>query len=275
MSLIELPYDSGRFNLRMGHGPRGLLDAGLVQNLRGEGFEVEVVSIALSQKFHTEASALVELQRAAGAAIRASRARGARPILLSGNCGPAALSAIAALGAATTGVIWFDAHADFNTPDTSASGFLDGMGLAILTGACWHKLAAQFDSFEPVPEEHVLQIGVRDVDDDEALRLAQSRIIRLGPNQLASFSGALRELVSRTAGLYVHLDVDVLDLSLGCANSYACAGGLMLEELERLLQTIAASGSIRAASITSYDPEADADGRIGRAIPRLIEILAG
>src|SRR3712207_5047701 len=140
VSLIELPYDSGRFNLRMGRGPRALLERGLAEYLRDHGFDVEVVTIPLREKFHTEASALVELQRGAIAAIRASRARGARPILLSGNCGPAALSAAAALGPASTGVIWFDAHADFNTPETSTSGFLDGMGLATLTGACWRKL---------------------------------------------------------------------------------------------------------------------------------------
>lgn len=96
--------------------------------------------------------------------IRDAIERQARPIILSGNCGSAALSAVAALNPREIAIIWFDAHADFNTPETSQSGFLDGMGLAILTGRCWRRLAERFHSFRPVPDTHVTQVGVREND---------------------------------------------------------------------------------------------------------------
>lgn len=201
-------------------------------------------------------------------------ARGSRPILLSGNCGPAALSATAALGATATGVIWFDAHADFNTPDTSASGFLDGMSLAILTGECWPHLALRFDRFEKIPPEQIIQVGVREIDAEEEKRLERSFIKRIGPKELGRFAPALRELAERVRHVYVHLDVDVIDISEGSANSYACAGGLSLEELDCALDQIGASLPIAVGSITSYDPEADSDGRIAGAIPRMVELVA-
>jgi len=274
ISLIALPYDSGRFEERMGRGPVALIANGLLEDLRSKKFDVSLQTIRLPEAFQTEASALVELQRRTVVAISEALSRGSRPILLSGNCGPAALSATAALGAKSTGVIWFDAHADFNTPATSSSGFLDGMGLAILAGQCWPKLAERLESFEAVPVEQIIQIGVRDVDPQEANRLEQSAIVRLAPSDLGRLHGAINDLLGRVARVYVHVDVDVLDLAEGAANSYACAGGLTLPDLYRALETIAESIPIAAGSITSYDPGADHDGRIGRAVPRIVELLA-
>jgi len=274
ISLIQLPYDSGRFEQRMGRGPGVLIASGLVDCLRARDIEAELVSIRLTDDFQTEGSALVQLQCRAVAEIRAAMDRDSRPILLSGNCGPAALSATAALGATSTGVIWFDAHADFNTPDTSASGFLDGMSLAIVTGECWPQVAHRFDHFERVPPEQIIQVGVRDIDAEEEERLKRSAIKRIGPQELSRLAAALRDLAERVSHVYVHLDVDVVDISEGSANSYACAGGLSLEELDRALDLIGASLPIAVGSITSYDPEADSDGRIAGAIPRMVELLA-
>ena len=274
ISLIALPYDSGRLDTRMGRGPRAILERGLADELRIKQFEVLVTQIRLRDEFQTEGSALVELQRQTVLALRKAVSSDARPILLSENCGPAALAATAALGPKTTGVIWFDAHADFNTPETSASGFLDGMGLSILTGQCWSKLAAQFEGFEPVPMEHIIQIGVRDIDPEEAIHLEQSAITRVGPNDLPRLRETLGTLALHVDHVYLHVDVDVLDLSEGWANTYACRGGLTLKDLYGAVEMIAASVPIGAGSITSYDPEADRDTRIGRAIPHLVELMA-
>src|SRR4051812_20976939 len=123
ITLIQIPYDSGRLKMRMGTGPDALMARGAADTLRRQA-EVETVEIHLREAFHTEMSALIHLQRAATAAARAALERGSRPIFLSGNCGPAALSAVAAIGSDQAAVVWFDAHADCNTPETSASGFL-------------------------------------------------------------------------------------------------------------------------------------------------------
>jgi len=272
ISLIQLPYDSGRFGERMGRGPIALLDSGLAEHLRSVGNEVDVASVRLSEGLHTETNALVELQGLAVPLIRDAIERQARPIILSGNCGTAALSAMAALDPRSTGIIWFDAHADFNTPETSPSGFLDGMGLAILTGRCWRRLAERFESFQPVLDSQVIQIGVREKDPPEVQLLQESGIKQIPTVALAELPEALRQLGTNT--VYVHVDLDVIDTSEGRANGWACGGGLSLNQLRDALELIGCRASIVAGAVTCYDPAVDADGRIGRAIPRIVELLA-
>jgi arginase len=272
ISLIQLPYDSGRFGERMGRGPIALLDSGLAEHLRSVGNEVDVASVRLSEGLHTETNALVELQGLAVPLIRDAIERQARPIILSGNCGTAALSAMAALDPRSTGIIWFDAHADFNTPETSPSGFLDGMGLAILTGRCWRRLAERFESFQPVLDSQVIQIGVREKDPPEVQLLQESGIKQIPTVALAELPEVLRQLGTDT--VYVHVDLDVIDTSEGRANGWACGGGLSLNQLRDALELIGCRASIVAGAVTCYDPAVDADGRIGRAIPRIVELLA-
>jgi arginase len=271
-TLIALPYDSGRFDERMGRGPLHLLGSGLEQHLRAFEPDLEVVTICLPKKFHAEAEALVALQKLAVQAIEESLARHRRILILSGNCGPAALSAASALDPLTTGAIWFDAHADFNTPETSASGFIDGMALSILTGRCWPELAARFTSFKPVPERNVILIGARDLDSREAAALSQSEITRIGP-ELGGLQRALDALTEKVANFYVHLDIDVLDESEGRANPYACGGGLSGQTLFAALDLMRQSGRIKAASITSYDPACDPNGRVRAVIDNAARIL--
>jgi arginase len=272
ISLIQLPYDSGRFGERMGRGPIALLDSGLAEHLRSVGNEVDVASVRLSEGLHSETNALVELQGLAVPLIRDALERQARPIILSGNCGTAALSAMAALDPRSTGIIWFDAHADFNTPETSPSGFLDGMGLAILTGRCWRRLAERFESFQPVLDSQVIQIGVREKDPPEVQLLQESGIKQIPTVALAELPEVLRQLGTDT--VYVHVDLDVIDTSEGRANGWACGGGLSLNQLRDALELIGCRASIVAGAVTCYDPAVDADGRIGRAIPRIVELLA-
>jgi arginase len=273
--LITLPYDSGRWNERMGRGPVHLLENGLPEHLRAQRHDVEVRTVRLSETLHSEGQALVGLQQLTAPMIREAIAGDGRVLILSGNCGPAALSAIGALNPQTTGVIWFDAHADFNTPDISASGFLDGMALAILTGRCWPALAARFVGFAPVPEANVILAGARDFDSPEATALSESAITRIPPSKMDAFARAVETLSERVENFYVHLDVDVLDDSEGRANSYASGGGISAQELYAALELLKQSGRIRVAGITSYDPGCDQTGRIRAIILNAATILAG
>jgi arginase len=274
VTLIALPYDTGRPNERMGRGPLHLLENGLPDHLRARERDVDVVTIRLPESFYFDGAALVQLQNLAVAAIREGLAGDRRILVLSGNCGPAALSATAALGPRRTGVVWFDAHADFNTPEISPSGFLDGMSLALLTGRCWPGLAARFAGFEPVPDANVILVGARDLDSLEADALNQSAITHIAPANLDALEGAVKALAQRVENFYVHLDVDVLDRSEGCANSYASGGGLSAQQLFSALELLARSGRIKIAGITSYDPACDGSGNIRAIIQNAATILA-
>jgi arginase len=251
-----------------------LLKSGLAEGLRAQ-VDVEVVTIRLSEDFHSDAGALLELQQRAVEALSENLGRNRRILVLSGNCGPAALSAVAALDPHKTGVIWFDAHADFNTPETSASGFLDGMSLAILTGRCWPALTKRFAGFTAVPEANVILVGARDLDSAEATMLNESAITHIAPARMDQLQAAVTTLAERVEHVYVHLDVDVLDESEGRGNSYASGGGISAAELYAALELIQHSIRIKIAAITSYDPACDPVGRIRGIIENAATLLAG
>ena len=176
--LLLVPYDSGQRNVRMGAGPEHLRAAGLEEHLAGQGHKVDVQVIEpASMNWRAEVQTSFELMRSVAEHVRAARADGRFPIVLSGNC-LAAVGVIAGLGA-PTGVMWIDAHGDFNTPQTTMSGFLDGMTLATATGRCWVELARSIEGFEPVPDKAVVMFGTRDLDPGEASALARSGIVRL------------------------------------------------------------------------------------------------
>jgi len=275
ITLIALPYDSGRPEERMGRGPVHLLENGLAERLRENQHDVEVRAVRLPEAFYSEGQGLVALQNLAVPIVREGIAGERRVLILSGNCGPAALSAAAALNPRTTGVVWFDAHADFNTPDTSASGFLDGMSLAILVGRCWPALAARFVGFEPIPETNIVLVGTRNPDSLEATALSESAITIIPPTKMDALARAVEALSERVENFYVHLDVDVLDKSEGCANSYASGGGISARALYAALELLERSGRIRVAGITSYDPACDHNGSISKIIGNAATILGG
>ncbi len=260
--LLLVPYDSGQRNVRMGAGPERLRSAGLAQHLADRGHDVDVGVIeAASLHWRAEVQTSFELMRSVAEEIRAARKAQRFPLVLAGNC-LAAVGVIAGLGEGT-GVIWIDAHGDFNTPQTTMSGFLDGMTLATATGRCWVELARSIEGFAPVPEKAVVMLGVRDLDPGEEAALAKSPIVRLtadaAPNEIEKMLHTLGPTMQR---FYIHLDLDALDPTEGRANGYAVRGGFRRETLEKLLARIAGHLPIEAMTIAGYDPSYDAEGKV-------------
>ena len=132
----------------MGAGPEHLLKSGLSERLAKRGHESAATSIELpTDVFFPEIQAAFELDRRLASRVRSAIDEGSFPLILSGNC-ITSVGTIAGVGAPELGVVWLDAHGDFNTPDTTIGGFLDGMALAIVTGRCWQPLAATVPGFQ-------------------------------------------------------------------------------------------------------------------------------
>jgi arginase len=182
---------------------------------------------------------------------------------------------VAGLGADSTGVAWFDAHGDFNTPETTNSGFLDGTAVAILTGRCWTQLAATVPGFTRIADERVCLIGTRDLDALERAMLEESSVSVVEPKHLrSSLPRALKSIRDHVKNIYVHLDLDVLDSGVAPANSYALAGGLTLEDLDHALGQIASKFTIAGITLSAYDPAVDTDESAARAAIRMISTAA-
>jgi arginase len=270
--LVDVPYDCGQFNVRMGAGPVFLIARGLEESLSRAGHHVRTDTVRLAPGFHTEWDALAALQGQIATAVKSAMAADERALVLSGNCAPAALGAVAALGSRSTAVCWFDAHGDFNTPETSPSGFVDGMALAIVTGHCWRIAVSRLEAFDPVPEEHVVQVGARSTDPDEKDRLERSRVTCLGAGEGDRLSAFLQRLPGATA-LYLHVDLDVIDSAELHANSYAGPGGLGVDQVIGLIRTAGRHLPVAAASLTALDPWCD-DERAWPVVERIAHALA-
>ncbi|HEX8695485.1 MAG TPA: arginase family protein [Longimicrobium sp.] len=278
IDLIQVPYDSAVRGARMGRGPLWLAENGATERLRAVDGDVRETVVEARPDFRAEVATAFELARSVALTVRTARGRGSFPLVLSGNCF-AALGILAGLGTGDTGVVWLDAHGDLNTPETTASGFLDGMALATVIGRCWRTLAASVADFVPVPEERVALVGARDLDEGETRLLEHSRILLVRADEVRERGpeGALARLEAlarRVSRVYLHLDLDVLDPAAGRANAFAVAGGLSADGVREAVSTIAERVPIAAAAVTAYDPDHDADGRMLETALGLMELLA-
>ena len=275
IQILAVPYDSGHRGLRMGAGPEALLNGGLVEALRDSGHNVHVRIAELDPgQWQAEIQSSFELMRMLATGVRKAVASSRLPIILAGNCNTA-VGTLAGLGTDSIGVAWFDAHADFNTPETTTSGFLDGTAVAIITGRCWTQLAATVPGFSPVADNRICLIGTRDIDSLESALLDDSSVRVVAPRQVRDeLSRSLQILSEHTDRLYVHLDLDVLDACVAKANSFAVSGGLTLDDARYCLSVIAHKFDIAAVTVSAYDPAADADGSAARAALQLISLAA-
>jgi arginase len=275
IQILAVPYDSGNRGARMGAGPEALLDAGLEKALRDAGHTVRTKIAEISRaSWHAEIQTSFELMRILANEVRSARATHLLPVVLAGNCNTS-VGTLAGLGAESTGVAWFDAHGDFNTPDTTASGFLDGNAVAIVTGRCWTQLARTVPDFVPLADDRVCLIGTRELDPLERDLLDASLVQVVDPAHIrTALAGALDGVRQRVADIYVHLDLDVLDAGVAPANSYALAGGLTLGDAQYCLSEIRARFRTAGITLSAYDPAGDSGGVAARAAIRLITSAA-
>ncbi len=255
--LVQVPYHLGRRDVGLAKGVPLLAEA-----LAAE-LDTATVVVDPPEEFRNEIAASMNVVRALAATVGEVVADGAFPLVLAGNCN-SSLGTVAGLGTPhDLGVVWFDAHADFNTPETTLGGFFDGMGLAMLTGTSWDALRASVEGLQPVPETNVVHVGGRDFDPAEARRLETSDVLRVRPGE--PLEPALDMLRARASSVYVHVDLDVLDPSEGRANWFACDDGLTAEDMAAAIEQIGRRFTIRAAALTAYQPDCDPEGTIPRA----------
>jgi len=259
----------------MGAGPEALLDAGLERALENQGHRVYTKVAELPDgSWRAEIQTGFELMRMVSNAVREARESGRLPIVLAGNCNTA-VGTVAGLGDGV-GVAWFDAHGDFNTPDTTTSGFLDGTAVAIITGRCWKQLAVSIPGFKPVADERVCLVGTRDIDALEGKLLEESSVDVIAAARVRDdLPQALNSIGQHVDSMYVHLDLDVLDAAVASANHFAVSGGLTVEDIEYALSEVARDFRIAGVTVSAYDPAADTNGAAGRAAIRLICAAAG
>jgi arginase len=254
--MIAVPYHLGRRDLEVGRGPTRILQT--------VTRPCQIVERAGSSTSELDAVVDVNKQLALAVAQHESPA-----VILAGNCN-SCVGTLAGLSRNDVGIVWFDAHGDFNIPETTISGALEGMSLAIATGGCHDDLRRRIGLEHPVAEQCGLLVATRSLDPKEAIRLEQSAITVVG---LPGFDAALDALAKRVSAVYLHLDLDVLDPALSPGVNFQAPGGIAPEELYEAVRRIPAKIPIAAATIANFNPDRDQDDRTLRIACRLVEIL--
>lgn len=193
-----------------------------------------------------------------------------RAIVIGGDCS-VSVAAAARHAADDVAVVWIDAHADLNDPDSSPSGSLAGMALRALVGGVPDAL-----DNAAVPPERVVLVGARERDAAEDAYLAGSGIRHLTENDLTD-PEALAAAVAATGAtrVYVHIDLDVLDPSEFIGSAWGIPFGVPVADLVASLRKLRADTTLVGATIAGFapaSPEAAVDD-LG-AILRLVGAVA-
>jgi arginase len=191
---------------------------------------------------------------------RAIDAEGSQPVVLAGSC-DVAPGVLAGVRDAGCGVVWIDAHADFNTPSSSASGFWPGMTLAVVVGDCGEEVWSALE-WRPVAQEQVALFGVRSLSPAEEARRLERSALHVVPWHNGLPQGDIEATLDRLAEgmerVYVHLDLDALDPNVGSGVvDPPVPGGLTPEQLVGLIDQVRDRFTIRATTIATYTPSKD------------------
>ncbi|MFX1283351.1 MAG: arginase family protein [Promethearchaeota archaeon] len=278
IALIYVPFHLGKENVGMGMGPIHYLDAGIDQNLRDLGYQVKIEKIQLLKEDKDELKTIAFLNNSLGKVVKKVLIDGFFPFILGGNCNTC-LGTLAGFDEPKPGIIWFDAHGDFNTPKTTPSGFLDGMGLAIATGQCFQDISNIIENMRPIQESWTLHVGARDLDPEER-ELLESTEVLVVENVTLKEKGIqdgllpkLLDLRSQTQDVYLHIDIDVIDPSVAPGVDFPASEGLLLDEMEIALKLIGENFQIKAAALTAYNPEKDIANKTLHVGFKLLQII--
>ncbi|MBA2595306.1 MAG: arginase family protein [Chloroflexia bacterium] len=286
IDLVTVPYRYDELGEGLGAGPDALLVAGLVDQLGTAGLDFtgphEACLDAAQREDGRTAVNIGRLGAATARLVAEARRTGAGALVLAGD-DTAAIGVVSGLqqadgAGAAIGIVWVDAHGDFNTPETSFSGILAGMPVAILAGLAgplWREAAGLA---APVPTDRIVLAGTRELDEKETelLRSTEVRVVTAG--ELRSddrFAGVIDWLAARCALLYLHVDLDVLDPRFVPSASTPSANGLTIEELVATMSTVLQTGKVAAVAISSLNPGAGARGErsVASAMKTLIDAL--
>ena len=190
------------------------------------------------------------------------------PVVFAGDC-VSAIGVLAGLQRAGLDptLVWFDAHGDFHTWETTRSGFLGGMPLAMIVGR-GEQTVVDGAGLTPLDERRVALVGARDLDPGEDEAVAASSMAVLSVADVAAWEPP-------AGPVHVHVDLDVVDPREMPAHNYPAPGGPSLAEVRAALVHLAATGRIAAVSFSTWNPALPGADRAAAAGAELAAIFLG
>ncbi|PSP82881.1 arginase [Halobacteriales archaeon QS_1_68_17] len=283
LRVIGVPMDLGADRRGVDMGPSAIRYAGLADALaelgatcsdagdvvvpRPEGRDPESGSVAGRAKFLDETRTVC---RRVADEVADAVAAGAVPLVLGGDHSIAAGTANGLAGAGDRGILWFDAHGDFNTPETSPSGNVHGMSLAAILGRGPFEGTDWADAPGVAPE-NVALVGLRDVDAEEAPAIRDSDVTAFTMTDIDDrgvtdvVDDALSVVTDGTESVHVSLDLDWLDPSEAPGVGTPVRGGVSYREahaaMERVARADADRDPLAALELVEVNPILDSHNR--------------
>lgn len=249
VALVKMPYVGERNVAELSRGPDYLEQGGIQKLLEERGVQTKSVpTVALTAEEEKAYGAWNRLALANGdlaKLVADERRSGYLPVGLLANCSSLSgmLSGLQHSGPnekpLRVGLVFIDAHGDFNTPETTLSGMLGGMPVAIAAGMCLTRMRLKTGLEPAVPTRHIVEICVRDTDPLEQELLDRSEIQQLSLEDIRTRSANLHREMKRlseaTDVIYIHVDMDALDPREVPGHPLATPGGPTSVELAAAL----------------------------------------
>ncbi|MDZ7630342.1 MAG: arginase [Gemmatimonadaceae bacterium] len=293
VQLIGVPMDLGASRRGVDMGPSAMRLSTLAPLLQRLGLTVDdagnvtvpdrtAIAGTLAARLDAIRVVCADLAHRTTAAISA----GMRPIVLGGDHSLAAGSvagtatALAARGE-RTGLIWLDAHADLNTPETSLTGNVHGMPVAHLLGLGDPRLARLATVFPAVLPEHLVYVGLRDVDDAERAMIRSRGLHAFTMRDIdeRGLRSVMEEAVAiatnGTGGMHVSCDADWIDPGEAPGVGTLVRGGATLREAHLAMEIIHDSGAMVAMDLVEINPILDRQNHTAELAAELIASAFG
>jgi arginase len=275
LDLIAVPWDVERADTGAARAPGELAARGFPGRLRAAGREVREITVLAAPEGLPKLARVAEVGRGIARAVALAHAEGRFPLVLSGGC-LAALGVVAGLQASggDPGVLWIDAHGDFNTPESSRSGYWDGMALAAVCGVSLPELREAVGQ-RPLPVERALHLAGRAFDPLETADMRRHGLERIAAGELAGpeARGRIRRRAG-AGGWYLHVDLDGLDPRDVPAVGFPTPDGVRLDDLLAALGGLPPPAAMTFSALSFDRADADEAERTLAACLRLVEAFA-
>ncbi|MGB0386432.1 MAG: arginase [Ardenticatenaceae bacterium] len=286
--IIGVPMDLGQSRRGVDMGPSALRYAGLQARLELLGYEVSDLGNVivpnreegLADTREKRLEAITTVCQTIYEQGRAAQTDDAITIFLGGDHSMSVGSVKSVMGEASIGVIWVDAHGDYNTPETSPSANIHGMPVAILMGEGPEPLVNVGGQDKSLHPEQMVQIGVRDLDAPERRRVLVSGIHvytmrHIDEQGLAAIAYEALDILGNYKHIHVSLDLDALDPAEAPGVGTPVPGGLTYREAHLLMEILGDSGLVRSIDVVEVNPILDRANRTAELAVGLVASLLG
>ena len=285
ISIIGVPMDFGQMLRGVDMGPAALRYTGLISRLRRLGHDVkdegdipipvrddDPAMEGMTDRYVKEITQISHDIYKIGCRVMD---QGRMPIFLGGDHSIAIGTVASVAVKGPVGLIWVDAHADFNTPQTSPSGNIHGMPLAVLTGAGYPCLVDAGYPGIKIPSDNVVMIGQRDLDPGEKERIKSSGITiftmrDIDEQGISAIAAQIMVQFAHLKRLHLSLDMDALDPVEAPGVGTPVPGGISYREAHLLMELLADSGKLGSMDLVEINPILDVANKTSKLAVELI-----